>query len=483
MSALVISLVAAPLALAALAGWLDASALRVGAIAVGALVLVLAGLLGAAALASGQLNLWGQAVSLDGLGTLVLWTVAFVVFQSSWHSAGYFSGSHRLSLRPLRQYYALWALFSASMLAAPLFTNLALYWVLIELTTLTSSLLVAFDRSPEALEGAWKYVIVVTVGVSLAFAATILLYYAAVPVLGQVFAPDWPSLLAHARAFSPAPVALALVLAVIGYGTKVGLVPMHTWLPDAHAVAPSPVSAMLSGCLLNTAFLGVARFWQIARVTLGPSFPDGLLIFFGLLSLLIAALNLGSQSRLKRLLAYSSVEHMGIIAFALGLSAPYLLGLQMLNHTLVKSSLFFAAGNAVQRFGQRLSELGGLLGRMPFTGFVLLLAGWAVTGAPPLNLFPSELGIAQAALGQGTWLGLLFIALLVLVFALFVGRWSSVIFGPGRAAGEASQDASWLALVPLGVGAALILLFSVVTPGPIQQLLHLLARQLLAVPQ
>ncbi len=465
------------LAFLALLAFVGPRLLKITAILSSGLALAAAAALALSVARSGNYLAWGGRLDLDGFAALVLLGVAFVVFQSAWASAGYFEGVHAVPTRALRQYYTFWSLFALSMLAAPLVTNLAVLWALVELTTLSSALLVAFDRSAQALEGAWKYVVVVTVGVSLAFLATILIYYAAIPVLGPSFSPDWTILLAHAKSLDKAPLAIALFLGVVGYGTKVGLVPMHTWLPDAHAVAPAPVSALLSGTLLNVALLGVVRFWQIGKVALGPGLPDQLLLVFGFASLLVAAFSLARQNRLKRLLAYSSVEHMGIVTLGLAV-APYLALLQMINHSLIKSTLFFAAGNATQKRGTALDKLAGVIRRMPLTGLVLLVAGVAITGAPPFDLFASEFGLVQELLSRSVWLGAIFLALLALVFLLFMARWTPLIFGADTPQHEPQEETSWPSLVPLLIGLGLILMLSLFTPAFLQTLLHAGAKAL-----
>jgi hydrogenase-4 component F len=457
-----IGLLLLPLLYLPAALWLPSASLFPSALIFGSGVLALSLDLARLTL-QGPLTLAGGALYLDGFGALVLLSVAFLIFQSAWQGKAYLD---ELNAPPqiARRYWILWGFFGLSMLATPLLANLALYWGLIELTTLSSALLVAFEESPEALEGAWKYVVVVSVGVSLAFLATLFLYAAR----GHL---SWPLLLRNAASLHRPWVLLAFFLATLGYGTKVGLVPMHTWLPDAHSVAPSPISAMLSGALLNTALLGLVRFWQIARASLGAHWPDQTLLLFGLLSLAVAALSLGVQRKTKRLLAYSSIEHMGLITLALGLSAPYLAFLQMINHTVVKSSLFLAAGNLVHRLGETLSEASGVLFRMPITGISLLLGGWAITGAPPLNLFPSEFGILQRAFYQSPWLGALLALLLLIVFLLFIGRWSQLLF-PKSSPPPREHEAPWTSLVPLVLGLGLLVWLSLMTPLPLQLLLR-----------
>lgn len=498
---------AVPLAYLVLAWLVPARWLRPLAVAVGAAVLGLALAVTAAVLTRGPVTGWGGILRVDGLSAVVLVTVSVVVFGAALHALGYFE-VERLGAPRERAYAGLWAGFSLTMLAVPMFGNLGVVWMLVELTTLSSAFLVAFEGRPESLEAAWKYVVVVTVGVSLALLGTILLYYSAVPVLGNVFSLSWPLLLRHAGELSAGPLRLAFLLVVIGYGTKTGLVPMHTWLPDAHSEAPGPISAMLSGCLLNTALYGVLRILPIARPVLG-GYPDAVLIAFGLLSLVVAAFSLRGQTHMKRLLAYSSVEHMGIVTLGFGLGAPFFALLQMVNHTVAKSLLFFAAGNATQATGPGIDRRRGLLWSMPLTGLAVLVGGLAITGAPPLSLFPSEFGILRAAWSSGPWLAWLYLLLLAIVFVAFVSRLTALVFGTasgvlgsgqrarigitpvppaaaggadlgdGGAAAEADGGhASPVAAVSVTLFLALLLALSVVTPQALVRLLELASRAL-----
>jgi len=494
-----------PLGYIVLAWLLPARWLRSVAVPVGAAVLGLGIAVAARVLSIGPLQAWGGVMRVDGLSALILVTVSLVVFGSSLHALGYFT-VERLSALRERTYASLWAGFALTMLAVPMFANLGVVWMLVELTTLSSAFLVAFEGRRESLEAAWKYVVVVTVGVSLALLGTILLYYAAVPVLGRSFSLSWPVLLGHAGQLSVGPLRLAFLLMVIGYGTKTGLVPMHTWLPDAHSEAPAPISAMLSGCLLNTALYGILRILPIARPTLG-AYPGVVLVAFGLLSLFVAAFSLRGQSHMKRLLAYSSVEHMGIVTLGFGLGAPFFAFLQMVNHTVTKAMLFYAAGNATQVTGPGIDRRKGLLASMPVTGAALLIGGLAITGAPPFNLFSSELGILRSAWAHAPWLAWVYLVLLAVVFVAFVSRLTRLVFGtqeeggagaasarlaiaasgPGDGDapldGGATEVASEDARASVRLGTVVVLLFlvavlvlSLVTPAPLSELLKSASR-------
>jgi hydrogenase-4 component F len=480
------ALLVIPVAWAALAWLLPARWLRSLGVLVGAAVLGLAIALVAAVLEQQDVTAWHGILEADSLSAVIVLTTSVVVFGSSLHTLGYYA-MHPLTGRRQRLYSSLWAAFAVTMLAAPLFVNLGALWMLVELTTLSSVFLVAFEGRRESLEAAWKYAVIVTVGVSLALLGTILLYYAATPALGDTFALTWPNMLAHAGQLTAGPLELAFLLALVGYGTKTGLAPMHTWLPDAHSEAPAPISAMLSGCLLNTALYGILRFSEITRAALG-GYVNAPLIAFGLFSLLVAVFSLRSQTKIKRLLAYSSVEHMGIITLAFGLGAPFFAFLQLFNHSLTKAMLFFAAGNATLKRGPDIDSRTGLFATMPVTASALLLGGLAITGAPPFNLFPSEFGILRAAWAKAPWLAWVYLLLLLVVFIAFLGRLTVLLFGErgwprvapgselGIAAGvedetpEPRDEAHPLSLAPVLLFLAAILIFSLFTPGPLTHL-------------
>ena len=301
----------------------------------------------------------------------------------------------------VRLYFAFFGLFASLMLAALETGNLGLLFVLVEASTLASAALVGLEGRARSLEAAWKYVIISSLGVTIALAGTLFLFYSGSALhLGSNLGLTWPYLLAHAHALAPQSLRLAFLLAVVGYGTKVGLAPMHTWLPDAHAEAPSPASAMLSAALLNTGMYAIIRFLAIAQARLGGTYPRAVLLSFGFASIVIGALFMVRRGNFKRLFAYSSVEHMGIIAVALGFGGTlglYGALLQMLNHALAKAVLFLSSGDVALRYRTReAAQVSGLLAAVPVTGGALLLASFAVLGSPPFGLFLSELTIVRA---------------------------------------------------------------------------------------
>jgi hydrogenase-4 component F len=351
-----------------------------------------------------------------------------------------------------------------TMLVTVLVDNLGLLWVAIESTTLASALLVGFYRTRSALEAAWKYLILCTVGITLALFGVLLTYYASDRLLGPDGATlSWHALVAVAPRLDPDLMKLAFVFVVIGFGAKAGFAPLHAWLPDAHSQAPSPVSGLLSGVLLNCALYGILRFIPIVAPSVGPRFAHDVLLGFGLLSVAVAVPFILVQRDLKRLLAYSSVEHIGLIAVAIGIggrAAVFAGLLHLLNHAITKSLLFFAAGEIVQRYGtRRIRKIRGAVRAVPVAGPLFLLGAFAISGLPPSGIFLSELGVLLAAFLQDVaWVGLLVLALLAATFAGLCGHVVQVAFGRPMRPLEPSKSSptTLLALVPLVVGVVVL---------------------------
>ena len=272
-------------------------------------------------------------------------------------------------------FYALFSGFALTILFSSVMNNAGLYWIAIELTTLVSTFLVGFERAAESIEAAWKYIIIISAGISLALLGTVLFYWCGSFVLGPTYEMTWDTLLAAAPKMNPALAALSYLLVLVGYGTKVGLAPMHTWLPDAHSESPAPISAMLSGALLNSAMLGIVRYLTIAEAAQGERLARATLVAFGVSSLLVGALFIVRQNGIKRLMAYSSVEHMGVIALGFGFGGP--LGIagalyHMLNHSLNKSLMFFGAGNVMRSYGSKeIRNIRDVWARFPVQGALM----------------------------------------------------------------------------------------------------------------
>jgi hydrogenase-4 component F len=351
------------------------------------------------------------------------------------------ASGRRYSMR----FYGLFNLFAWSMLIAPMMNSLALLWIAVEVTTVVSALLVALENSEAAAEAAWKYVLIASAGLGLALLATIFAYFAGAQVLGQHYDLALSTILHIGSRLPATPVRFAFMLAVLGYGTKVGLFPVHTWLPDAHSEAPTPVSALLSGSLLATSFYAILRYYQIAAATLGSGFPRDVLLVFGVASLLLAALYLLDQRDLKRLLAYSSVEHMGILAIGVSFGAPVALAgvmLHVLAHAAAKGSAFMGAGVFAIKFGsKKISAHRGAMDVLPWTGPLFLLAVLALCAMPPFGIFRSEFQIVAGGLdAHGYTVAGVLIVLITLAFLGLSASATSILFRPLRAAGEPAAE-------------------------------------------
>src|SRR3974390_3003498 len=364
----------------------------------------------------------GDYLIVDDLNKVFIVLTTFVAFTTSVFSASYIG--HEIEsgkLRPgyVRFYHAMYQILMFAMNLALVANNIGLMWVAIELATLTTVLMVGIYRTHEALEAAWKYFILGSVGIALALFGTILVYMAARPVLGEgLYAMVWTVLITRAGQFDPALLNLAFVFLLLGYGTKVGLAPLHAWLPDAHAEGPTPISAVLSGLLLNVALYALLRFKMLLALNPVGVAPGPVMVTMGLISALFAAFMLYRRRDIKRLFAYSSIEHMGIIVFAFGMGGPlanFAGLLHMTMHSLTKSAIFFAVGHIAQVKGtQKIADMGGLTVTNPVLGWGLVLGVVAIAGLPPLGIFMSEFLVVSSTFARQPWL------VLILVFAIIV---------------------------------------------------------------
>lgn len=445
----------------------------------------LAGLaLSVGAVLSGGSGAFDGVVRLDPLGAsvvmLVLLVSAIAVAGSPAHLA---HERHAGSLheRDTGRYYALLLWFIAGLTAVPMLHNLGLVWVAIEAATIVSALLVGFARAPAAIEAAWKFLILGSVGVGFALLGTLLLYASSVGALGDASdALNWTRVVAVADQLDPALVRLAFVFALVGYGTKAGLAPFHTWLPDAHSQAPSPVSALLSGASLVVALYALARFHLVAVGAVGTAFSATLLVAFGLLSLAVALPFIVAQGDLKRLLAYSSIEHIGLATLALGFGGQLALvglGLHLLTHGLTKATLFLAAGQLVaSRRSRRIGRLGGSLAATPADGRALLVGSLILAGLPPSGLFVAEIAIlfggAQRGWGWAAGLAALLLALTMAGFLFHVVR---VSFGPSPLRQPAPPVRLRWSLL-LGLPLVAVIAAGLWTPEPLGALFEQVAR-------
>ena len=413
----------------------------------------------------------GRFLLVDDLNVVFIVLSTFVGFTTSVFSASYIGhelATERLTPAYLRFYHAMYQVMMFGMNLALVSNNIGLMWVAVELATLSTVMMVGIYRTHEALEAAWKYFILGSVGIALALFGTILVYLAARPVVGGgLDGMAWTVLLAHAAGFDPALLDVAFVFLLLGYGTKVGLAPMHAWLPDAHAEGPTPISAVLSGLLLNVALYALLRFKMLLAACPGGIAPGPLLIALGLVSLLFASVMLYRRRDIKRMFAYSSIEHMGIIVFAFGMAGP--LGnfaglLQMVMHSLTKSAIFFSVGHVAQVKGtQRIAAMGGLTESHPLLGWGLVAGVAAIAGMPPFGLFTSEFLVISSTFARAPLLAVLLVLGLLLALGALLLRLSSVAFGPVRGPAGPTQAS----FVPMFAHLALVLAAGFYLPAPL----------------
>ncbi len=357
---------------------------------------------------------------IDALSLYFILLVNLIALAASWHSMGLFKDRTTDDDRLVLKFHILTNFFHVTMLLVPLLNNLIALWIAIEATTLVSTMLVSIEGGRDSWEAAWKYLIVTSTGIIFALLGTMFLANAAKALIPELTAQgdpnsvmNWTFLLENAGKLTPDFVKLSFLFILVGYGTKAGFAPMHTWLPDGHGEAPAPISALLSGVLLKSALYAILRFYTITNATLGsPNFTSILLLGSGLFSLLVATPFILKENRFKRVLAYHSLEHMGIITFGVGIGGPVALFgalLHTLNHAVTKALMFLSFGNILRRYEELARKKGeefdqtkitGVLRSMPITGVILTLGGLALVGTPPFNIFMSEFIILWGALGQ-----------------------------------------------------------------------------------
>ena len=442
------AILAVPLAAAALTlvdgwRWARAATLVAGLVALGLAIAI------AITVRDGRvLDTAGGWLRVDSLSAVFLLATGLLYAMAGVFSIGYlgverddpgFAGF-------VKRYYALLNLFGASMLLVPLAADFGTLWVAVELTTIISALLVAIDRTDAALEAAWKYVLIASSGLGIALLSIIVMYATGTHVLGNEYIPRFTRFLLHAHSLSPDAVRLAFVLSLVGFGTKVGFVPMHTWLPDAHSEAPAPVSALLSGSLLAAAFYAILRFFQVAVANGDRAFAEHALIVFGVISLVAASFFVLRQDNYKRLLAYSSIEHMGIIALGIGFGAPLAVAgalLHVITHASAKGLAFFGTGSLLR--GYDTKEVDGVADagrRMPWTGPMFLAAALALSGLPLSGVFRSEFEIVCGGFAQPQYVGVTILLVFVnLAFFGIVWHTGSMVLAAGEARDQPSGGA------------------------------------------
>jgi len=432
------------------------------------LTLLAAAALTARTIALGPMTEIRELFLVDAFNVFLVALTALVGFTTSLFSRVYMRVEQergKLSSAQLRLYHSMYQMFMFTMLLALLTNNVGILWVAMEAATLATVLLVSLYRTPASIEAAWKYFILCGVGIAQALFGTILVYLAAEKVLGAGGSSLlWTHLHAVRSQLEPNVLSIAFVFLLVGYGTKVGLVPLHNWLPDAHAEGPTPISAVLSGLLLNVALYAVVRNKILVDGALASHLAGNLMMGFGLLSVVVAAFFLSRQRDVKRLFAYSSIEHMGIVTFAFGMGGPVATFaglLHMTAHSLTKSAIFFAVGHAAQKTGTQLIEhIRGLINTSPAVGWGLMIGALAILGVPPFGVFASEFLILTTAMRDHPWATPILLAALGVAFASIFGKVQSMVFGESTARRLPHPPAAF----PVFVHLAIVLVLGIYIP-------------------
>jgi hydrogenase-4 component F len=412
-------------------------------------------------------------IIIDDFNIFLIILTTFVGFTTSIFSASYLAheiGTGRLTPAFLRFYHAMYQALMGSMSAALVANNIGLMWVGVEVATLSTVMMVGIYRTPEAIEAAWKYFILGSVGIGLAFFGTILVYLVAQEVVGEgLRAMSWDELVKYAPRFDSRLLSLAFVFLLVGYGTKVGLAPFHAWLPDAHAEGPTPISAVLSGLLLNVALYALLRFKMVLAGNPSAIDAGSIMVALGLVSLVFAGFMLYRRRDIKRLFAYSSIEHMGIAAFAFGMGGPlanFAGLLHMTMHSLIKSGIFFAVGHIAQAKGtQRIADIGGLSVTHPGLAVLFSLGVIAIAGLPPFGMFTSEFMLVSSTFARQPLLSIVLVAGLLVAFGALILRLQDIVFGEPVGKSHPT-DASY---IPAFVHLTLVLVAGLWLPGPMVQ--------------
>ncbi len=394
--------------------------------------------------------------AVDALGALTMLIIAAVGVAVTIYSVAYLRAETKkqiIGFRRVKQYFILLNLFVGAMLLAATTAHPIFTWISIEATTLSTAFLISFYNKPTAMEAAWKYLIINSVGLLLGFFGT-LLYFTALAKTGSASFTTWTVLLGSAGNLDPFIAKIAFVFVLIGYGTKIGLAPLHTWLPDAHSKAPTPVSALLSGVLLNVAFVTMLRFKAITDIAAGHAFSSTLLITFGLLSLLVAALIIFTQKNYKRLLAYSSVENMGIAALGFGFGGVGIVAalFHLVFHSLIKSALFLTAGNIFLKYSStKIANVRGALKALPVSSVLFFLGFFAVVGTPPFGTFLTKLLVINAGIAAHPFVAVTALIAVAVLFIGFFRRVTAMVFGDMPDTVTPGEGSVWLILPPLAL--------------------------------
>jgi hydrogenase-4 component F len=410
----------------------------------------------------------------DALSAFLALIVSIIGTNAVLYSSGYFKEETRkgyVQPRKIKQYYTQLNVFLFAMFLATTTTSPVLAWIAIEATTLSTIFLISFYDKNSAIEAAWKYAVINSIGLLLGFLGMMLLIASTGISTGYV---SWSSLLSAASGASPLALSVAFLFILVGFGTKAGLAPMHTWLPDAHSKAPVPVSALLSGVLLNVALVAVVRFKGIVDVVAPAHFTDHLFIALGLLSVGIVGFTILTQRHYKRLFAYSSIENMGLIAIGIGVGGIGIFGalLHMLYHALSKSLLFFASGNIFLKYGStKISDITGAIKTLPQTAVLFFVGIFIITGLPPFGIFASKFAILSQVADVSMYLLIGILAFLILIFIGFLKHAQMMLFGNAPDNIE-PRELHQMTLVPIYITVFVIILFSVYIPTPIEHLIN-----------
>jgi hydrogenase-4 component F len=415
---------------------------------------------------------YGTYLSADALGSIVLLTIGLVGLTAAFYSIGYLREEVRkeiIGFSRVRQYWVLFHLFLMAMFFAVITVSPIMMWIAIEATTLSTAFLISFYNKASSMEAAWKYLIINSIGLLLGFFGT-LLFLTPEQGSGLEKFVDWGALAESAGSMNPSLVKIAFIFVLIGYGTKVGLAPMHTWLPDAHSKAPSPISALLSGALLNVAMMAILKFRIVADSAVSPSFTRNLMIYFGVVSIAIPAFIIVVQKNYKRLFAYSSIEHMGIITLGFGFGGlgSFAALLHMIYHSLAKSVLFFSAGNILLKYGStKIDKVWAILRTLPMTGRILLLGFLAITGVPPFGIFLTEVYILTAGIADHPVVVITVLILLALIFIGFLRFITAMVFGESSQT-VAEGGVNYSTIIPPVALLAVLIALGFYLPAPLK---------------
>jgi len=407
--------------------------------------------------------------SVDSLGAIVMLIIACIGFATTIYSIRYLqqeTAKGIIGFTRVRQYFVLLNIFLAAMFLAVTASNPVFAWISIEATTLSTAFLISFYNKPSAIEAAWKYLIINSIGLLLGFFGT-LLYFTSMSSLGENGFVSWQSLMANAAHLDPLIAKIAFIFVLIGYGTKVGLAPMHTWKPDAYSKAPNPIGALLSGALLPVAFIVILKFKNVTDAAIGPQFSQNLLIIFGILSIAVAALIMFNVRNYKRLLAYSSIENAGVMALGfgfggLGISAAIL---HLIYHSLVKGIMFFSSGNLLLKYNSaKIKNIKGALGIVPFTSILFIAGFLIVTGVPPFGIFLTKMQILSVGIQVNPIITIIALFFMTLIFIGFLKHIISMFFSQKPEDIEVGEGNIWLIIPPLILLVTIIILSFYIPP-------------------